>query len=280
MIELSNSKMKILLECESKFYHTFVAKDLKFVPSEAMSNGSLLDAMVTKGFVIDPQDKPNPILLKKAMASTYGDGSEHVDNLLQKNGSLYAGARHAVGGGLRLLADPTVQLLLKNAKCQETLYGEFCGMKFSGTPDIITSIGDTDYIIDVKKTCGNLETWTEVEDAYGKKQNRKVMWYEAYDYWMQLALYKHLLGSKRPVRTGLLSASEETPSHIGLDMLTVDIENLRKIWTPYIDRIKKSEKDGWVNLGRCEACEFCRSTSKIKIGEDVEPLIRQQIPLG
>jgi len=272
-MELSNSKMKMLMECESKFYHTFVAKDYNEPPSDAMSCGALLDAIMTKGAMIDPEGKPNPLMLKEAMASTYGDGSEHVANVLTKSGGLTAEAKRVAAAGLRLLADPVVQKLLKKAVSQKTLEGEFLGMKFKGTPDLITELDGTPIILDVKKTMSAREMWAEVYHRDGSIRNEKMFWFEARDYWMQLCLYKHL--AKLPdARTGLLSASNEEISRISLDMIKTDITQLERIWTPYINRIKHLETFGWNDLERCGDCAYCRMTANISIGDDIPARLR------
>jgi hypothetical protein len=272
-MELSNSKMKALMSCESKFYHTFVAKDYIEPPSEAMSCGSLLDAIITKGVTIDPDGRPNPLMLKEAMASTYGDGSEHVNNVLVKSGALTAEARRVAKAGLRLLADPVVQKLLKKAESQKTVKGEFLGMQFSGTPDLVTELDGTSIILDVKKTTSAAETWAEVYQRDGTVRNEKMAWFEAWDYWMQLCLYKHLC--KLPdARTGLLSASNEEIARISLDMIKTDIKQLERIWEPYITRIKHLETFGWNDLKRCGECAYCRMTAKIEIGDDIPARLR------
>lgn len=274
MIELTNSKMKQMMKCEAKFYHTFIAKDYNEPPSLALSCGALLDAIMTKGTIVDPNGKPNPLMLKTAMASTYGDGSEHVNNILTKTGSFTAEAQRVAAAGLRLLADPTVQKLLKGAESQKTLHGEFLGVAFAGTPDLINVIDKTTFIIDVKKTNTNAECWEEVHYPDGTVRNEKMQWFEAYDYWMQLALYKHLLGAKGDTRTGLLSASNEEISRISLDMIKVDIKQLERIWTPYIKRIQHQETFGWKDMQRCEECAYCRMTKVLKLGEDEPARIR------
>jgi len=273
VIELTNSKMKKLMECEALFYHSYVVQDFKQPASAYMSNGALLDAIMTKGTVVDPEGRPNPLMLKQALASTYGDGSEHLENLLLKSGGLTAGARKVAAAGLRLLADPTVQKLLKGAQSQVTLHGTFCGVKFSGTPDLINKVDGTTFIIDVKKTNNSPTDWAEVFYPDGTVRNEKMTWFEAYDYWMQLALYKHLNGDPG-ARTGLLSASEEDVSRIALDMIKVDVAQLERIWTPYIKRLQHLDTFGWSDVKRCGECPFCKLTNTISIGDDIPARMR------
>lgn len=283
---LSNSKIKAFLECEEAAYHEHILKDYVPPTSGALSRGSLLDAIMTKQFRTTPDSIPNRAQLQQALASTYGDGSEHVDNLLVKNGSFDAQAKKVVRAANKLLLDPVVRQLMAGAEFQRHVEGEFCGYPFKGEIDIKTaSIDGITYIIDTKKMCDVEDGWGVIYENGEFFRNQKMPWYDVYDYWMAFTLYKHLyeqeLKQKKlppeTIKTGLLYATEQEPSNIGLVLLETDIKALTRIYTPIVKLVKALEKGDEPMMGRCGLCEWCRATSKVEIPNIAQvPVIRYQ----
>lgn len=287
---LSYSGIKCFMRCNREYYHRYVIKDTVIPPSPAHSRGALLDAIVTKGFRATPGAAVNKEVLRAALASTYGDGSEHVGNLLLKSGGFGKEASRVLEAGLRLMEDPAVRKMMEKAKTQVTLEGKVAGYAFNGTPDIITTIDGLHYIVDVKKTSSQRRIWAEcgIGDPKSPPYNKPLDWWDAYDYWMQLAVYKLLYLQNNPnvkeedLRTGLLAASEETDdvSLIEYVPLAAPTCLLEDIIHPYITALDALNKGGWKGeMNNCGECIVCRKASKIDLDQDTRvPYIRYVVP--
>lgn len=278
---LSNSKIKAFLTCEDAAYHEYAVGDYTRKASKALSRGSLLDAIVTGGYQTRADVTPDKYQLQSALRSTYGDGSEHMANLVMKSGGFDAGARTVIQAADRLLNDPVTSRLLDGAEFQKHVEGKFLGHMFKGEIDILTKdVGGTTYLLDLKKTASIEDKWGDTYNRFGEIRAAKLPWYDVYDYWMQLCLYKHLLG-KPDIKTGIIYATEEEPSNIGLVLIETDIKSLEAIWGPVVKLVTEIES-GKLKSGfkRCGLCDWCRSTSKVEIPDfEVEPNIRYAVTI-
>ena len=275
-MELSTSIVKAFLQCEDAAYHTHVVGDYRPPVTGGQSRGALVDAVITKALVTT-ESKPQSVeKLAEAMAGAYGDGYEHVENLLMKSGGYDAAARKAVVAALRLKADPEAQRVFNGAAFQVRVTGTFCGTRFRGDIDIVNR--DLKLLLDLKKVASEEPVWAEVYASDGLViGNRKLAWYDAYDYWMQLTLYKELLGIK-DVRTGLLYVTEQDPPAVGLKFLETDALTLSKIWQPVVDRILELERTRPASAKRCGTCPWCRSQSKVTLDTGpVQPYVRWDV---
>ena len=261
---LSFSKMRSFMKCEVGFFHRYIQKDIVSKPSEAMSCGALLDAVVTKGYNPFPSEAPSVSELTSVLSSPYGDGSDHVGNLLLKSGKFSTRAVRCINAALRLKAEPEVAELLKHGVCQKTYEGVFLGRKFSCTPDIVYSHNDKNVIADVKKTSSELEVWSEIMPGTVESHNRKLRWWDAWDYWMQLALYKHIT-NLLDAKTVLLAASEESPTRLEGVVLYTDIGDLEDTLGPKLDRMDHLISTNWEGATGCGVCEACRSLSSVNL---------------
>ena len=271
-VVLSQSKMRTFMECETLYYHNYIAKDIISPPSAAMSVGKLLDAIITKNYLVLPDGKPNIDVLKSHMATKYSDGSADVDNLLLKSGMLSAAARKVVSAGIRLRGDPVFKELIDKAKFQVDLEGEICGVTFQGTADIITEYRGETYIIDVKKTSVDPYVWAP--DANGRSV--KLPWWDGWDYWMQLTAYWHMLGNPN-AKCAVIGVSEEDIPRMEYVGLTPMFRDLEEAWEPYIGRMMDYYSNGWDKVGRCGNCIACKYTSSIKVTDPIVPYNRHKL---
>lgn len=283
-MQLSNSIIKAYLECPEAADQIYRLRRHTRGSSEAQSRGSLIDGIVTKGFRTTPEAIPDQGLLKQALASSYGDGNEHIANLLLKRGEYSAAAKRAIRAANKLLNDPVVANLLDGAEFQRRIEFDYLGSKWHGDIDILTRpIQGTRYLLDLKKPCSIEPTWAEIKTVSGATgrleytSNRKVPWYDAWDYWMQLALYRIGLGDKEPVKTGILYATDEDPSNVGMVLIEPDPAMLERIVKPMVQLIRDLEAGKPRALPRCGVCDWCRGTSKVSIPPtSVSPVYRYE----
>ena len=303
MIHLTNSIFKTAISCPARcmaMYKGRMTGDPDFVPtfvqdgSKAMPCGSLVDAMVTKGYSPDIDADIAPEDFYGFLKSSYDDGMKNATWLCNKStktkkGGWNADAKTAIKSAERLMADPVAKDLIDQSEKQVKIaFNLDEETVFSGDIDLLQMDSKTLRIIDLKSPGKLAGGWI----VSGGK-NLKVSWEESWNYPMQLMGYRYgfqnaretllingvpLADTKyaRPfcIDTGLLVTTREVVPMVKY----IPIPDYGDWWRAIIkgrmndgsmsnlEAIKRIVK-GEIEAPRCGDCEFCRPTNKVVIEE-------------
>lgn len=290
---ISNSIFKAFLQCParalSENYGRMVedenyAPEWKSKPTKAMAAGSLVDAIVTRGFDADLSDKTiKPQDFFYELKSSYDDGMENAKLLTNKSGGWNADARLAINAANKLLDDEAVQKMRGKATFQARIRFEIAdGITWRGDIDMLTMIDGELVVVDLKSPGRTDEGWIITGG-----NNRRVPWFDAWSYWFQLCGYRYgitrgknalldgkqvdkTLFSSSPVRAGILYATREEEPEIGY----VPIGNYDDVWYKIVTgkradggesnlEIIRSIVMGEIDAPACGKCDFCKAKSKV-----------------
>lgn len=162
--------------------------------------------------------------------------------------SEYFGAEEIIE---RIQRDPLMMEYL-SGNWQTILTGEIEGVPFKIKMD---SFFPGQKIVDLKVMANFNKAWSD-------EQHKYVSWIQAWGYDYQAAIYREVTGGGLPVY--IAAATKEKPADIQVTHMTPDIlDNLIdevKYYAPEFQAIK-------LGLGeptRCEICDYCRVTKKLK----------------
>jgi len=233
--------------------------------SQAMACGTLLDAIVTKGFETSIEAKHDGASLAPFLASSYGDGSDTCEWLQNKNGTWNAAAKRTIAAGERLLSDPVARFIIEHSKKQVRVSFEpVKGVTWEGDIDLLFEDGEGNVsIIDLKHPGKVEDGWVNV----GGKPF-KVAWYDTCQYWFQLAgyllAYMQTAASNKSIRSGLLYATQESPSSIGYQPMAQMVHEFQDALNTRLPAIREIV-GGKVAAPGCGRCGFCRAVSKVEL---------------
>lgn len=148
---------------------------------------------------------------------------------------------------------------------QRVVTGEVHGHAFKGRLDVLNL--DKGFICDLKTVKGIHERWWRDGGRWD------FIHYWRYD--LQGAVYQELVYQQtgRRLPFYIAAISKETPPDIGVfqvpqDELDAAMEQIPGDWLDHVQRLK----DGEEAPGRCERCDWCRSTKVIRRPEILEAL--------
>lgn len=302
---LTNSIFKAFLECPARalaIYRPRIMEDSSIAPewedkgSESMACGSLVDAIVTRGLNVEENGKTSVAELALHLKSSYDDGTKNAEWLLNKGGTFSSEAKKAIRAAKRLMEDPAMVDLLHFTKAvtQARLrFKLFDDVYWEGDIDILTCDDEAKryHIVDLKSPAKIEDSWIT---SGGK--NVKVAWYDAWQYWFQLAGYayglEHAEGAtlngkeigdyqcELTAKTGLVYATRTDIPRIGY----VPIANHWQLWERAVlgraDGQQWSKSETMVNIVKglveapvCGKCDYCASKSHVTITEpEQEPV--------
>jgi len=273
---------KAFLECPARalaLYRPRITGDPSICPtwvekgSQAMACGSLMDAIVTKGLQVSIDTKSDVASLAPFLASSYDNGQQTAEWLLNKNGTFNASAKTTIAASERLLFDPVVQDVLAVSRFQERVSFDIAdGWTWQGDIDILSTTADgTLRIIDLKHPGSTQDGWIT---SYGK--NVKVPWYDAWAYWFQLAAYRTAIDAIPAYfhlhkTQGLLYVTrEETPEvgYVALPEMKAYFDNAVNgqdaAGSSKLDVIR-AIVEGRVAAPKCGKCDYCKAQSAVSI---------------
>jgi len=299
MIHITNSIFKAMITCPAAAmaqYEGRIKGDPSIVPSytmdstQAMAAGSLVDAIITRGYQADENDKSIKVDDFYAwLKSSYDDGQKNASLLVNKSGGWNAVAKKAINAANRLLEDSVVKDCLTIAETQvriSFLLDE--ETMFEGDIDILNlTENKTLQIIDLKSPGAMQEGWM----VSGGK-NVKVSWQESWAYWFQLSGYRYAFQSARSnalvngkpladtkyadafaIDTGLLYTTREDVPAVGY----IPIADYADVWRKIVkgrrvngeisnlEAIKRIVS-GEIKAPRCNAptCNYCKAGMTVK----------------
>lgn len=236
--------------------------------SQAMACGSLLDAIVTRGFGTDQDARHSVEALAPVLESSYDDGTATAEWLLNKNGSWNAAAKRTVGAAFRLLSDPVAARIVSESEKQTRVAWEIDeGIKWEGDIDLLWHRGDgRDVIVDLKHPGRLDDGWIDVQG-----RAFKAPWYDVWQYWFQLTGYSLALAGqdreKRVNRLGILYVTQDDVPAVGFQPVAFMPEAFEMAVRNRLPAIR-AIVEGSVEAPRCGRCGYCRSISAVVLPEN------------
>lgn len=139
------------------------------------------------------------------------------------------------------------------------LTGQIDDIDWKGKIDLLNV--DKGYFVDLKTTKDIYEgKWISKDGS-----NIKTNFAEAYNYYLQIAIYEELLKQKygKPFKGYIVAISkQDIPAIAGIRIREIDKQNELIMMQGSIGRIQ-AIKDGNIEPKRCGKCEYCRMTSSL-----------------
>lgn len=208
--------------------------------------------------------RDNTALLVGNYVHSYFESEEAHEEFKARNGSKLISSRGATKGQLKkdyLVAEHMIDALKSDQNFTAIYQGEkeaaITGLigevEFKGKIDCLNV--DRGYFVDIKTTKGS------IDDTVWNGQKR-VYWFEAYGYVLQMAAYKTMLEAKynKPFEPIIYAVTKETPPDTrairiqNLDAMQNELDNLAQN-IKHLDDVKK----GIEPPKPCGHCEYCRA---------------------
>ena len=182
---------------------------------------------------------------------------ENQSKIYKKNGEMYAEFEQAMKAIKAVEAQPQMMKYLRGGH-QEIMTGEINGVPFKIKIDSLK-----------KKEIVDLKYMADFEDKYSESLGYRVPWYEAWGYDIQGAIYQEIVrqntGKKLPFILDAVS-KESVPDltliKLNQNLLDYQLEEVYEN-APRFQAIKQ----GIIKPTRCEHCDYCKSTRKVKLIE-------------
>lgn len=184
---------------------------------------------------------------------------DNYSKIYKKNGSLYADFEKADKMIDVLKNDPAVELMRKGEK-EKIFTGKIGGVDFKIQVDILN--------LKENRFCDIKTTKSIYEKYWNDETKAKESFILKYDYTLQMALYAEIirqnLGNIDYLDSYIIAVDkQEQPDHeiiyMGKNFIKEKLEEI-EIKLPHIIEVK----NGLVDPIRCEKCEYCRSTKRIR----------------
>lgn len=230
-------------EADRAYFSTSQIKTLVSCPARAMAE--------LRGEWVRPE---TAALLIGSYVDAYFEGTldefmtTHPE-IFKRDGTLKADYAHANVMIERAEADPVFMEYMKGQK-QVIITGEIDGYPFKMKADVL----HPERIVDLK-TCKSFES------VYKPGEGR-LSFIEAYGYTLQGAIYQAIEGHNKPFYIAAIT-KEQQPDiavvQVGQEYLDMETKILREN-LPLYDAIKQ----GVVEPTRCEHCDYCKATRRLK----------------
>jgi hypothetical protein len=265
-VQIGGKKMPVTaLKIASEDYHS-PESNLKYLSNSQYKDFMTCEAMAVAKMVGEWNPEPSIEMLVGSYVHAWNEGEEafksfkaSTPDMFNKNGSMKAQF---------LFADQMIGTLQDDPMCMEMLAGQkevILTAEMFGVPWKIKmdSYRPGEAIIDLKTTRSIYEL------VWSPYFNAKVSFIEAFDYVTQFAIYLEIeriaTGSKKWLQPLIVAVSKEAPPDKAvIDMTDTDrykaiLFNIREN-IPRIMAIKAGE----ISPVRCERCNYCRATKKLK----------------
>jgi predicted nucleic-acid-binding Zn-ribbon protein len=238
---MSVSQFKQWIKCENKALAMFVTAEYEQEQTEAMKAGSYAHS-ISEG----TQDKfreRNPDIIAQS-GKNKGELKEPyrlIDNAMT-----------------RAISDPYFKAVLQGEK--ETIWiAEIYGIDWKCRIDVINH--ELNFIADLKTTRNFDGEWINID---GK--NVKVPFYEAYNYWLQFAIYREIVRKNTGISYDLFCpviTKEDPPNYNVLQF--EDEYRLNEELEIVEEKLKRiiHVKSGALIPLSCDDCDYCRMTKKL-----------------
>lgn len=184
---------------------------------------------------------------------TLGKFKEKHPDIFLKSGGLKAEFRKAEECIERATSDDVFMHYMSGEK-QKIVTGTIENVAFKGKLD---SYIPHEAIVDLKCMRGTDDVW---------KDGKKMHWIEAYGYDIQLAIYQELVFQETNERLRCYIAvvtKEDVPDIQVLEIPQQRLDICLKIVKDNVELFDKI-KHGDIEASRCEKCDYCRATKKLK----------------
>lgn len=245
---MSVSQFKSFIQCEAKALAELKGEFVR-PHSNALTVGSYLhSAFESDDTFNDFCEKEKELIFKKRGNGKYSD-FEQADAMIQT-----------------LKDDKFSMFALEGEK--EVIYtGELFGAKWKIKVDSINH---------ERKTFSDIKTTQSLSKRFwSDKYNKYVSFVEAYDYVLQMAIYREIIfqNTGEYYAPYIVAITKEDPPDkavLHFDDSRFDFEKeYAEIHTPTVLQIKQGEKKPI----RCEKCEYCRATKQLRNTFEIEFLL-------
>ena len=228
---LSFTRISKFLECEAS-----AAANFRKPSTTAMLVGSYVDSYVSDELEEFRNEHPEIFNSRTGELKVDFKKGEEIINIIK--------------------ADETLQEYLKGEK-QRIMTGEICGVPIKIKMDVYA---EGVRITDLKIMANFNRVWSEVMKKYCN-------FIEAYNYDIELALFQEIVrqNTGKLLPCYIVALTKEEYSDRGIFLFPQeDLDEALRIVKTRLPRIKKI-LDGKIEPERCEKCEYCRLTKKVKI---------------
>lgn len=248
---LSNSQFKAFQKCEFSAHAQYVTGEYKRPVTDALLIGSYVDSYFSGEF-------ENWIEKNKSEIQTKAG----------KNRAPFINADNMIK---RIEQDELFLSCMRGLK-QQVLTPVIGGVKWKCLPDFV----DVNLSI-----CYDLKTTKSFSLDWNDKHKKKLPFYESFNYFLQLAIYREALKQKydKVFAMAICAVTKEATPDIKilsfesdecLERFDREIKNVLE-YQETIVKIKKGEFTG--KLTRCEECEWCKKTKKLDTFEEAQVIL-------
>lgn len=249
----------------SEDYHS-PESNLKYLSNSQYKDFMTCEAMAVAKMVGEWNPEPSNEFLVGSYIHAWNEGEEALKafkastpQMFKKNGEPYSQF---------IMADEMIKALQNDDLCMNTLQGEkevMLTAEMFGVPWKIKmdSYRPGEAIIDLKTTRSIYEL------VWSPYFNAKVSFIEAFDYVTQFAIYLEIeriaTGSKKWLQPLIVAVSKETPPDKAVIDMT-DPDRYKAILFSIRENLPRimAIKAGEISPVRCERCNYCRATKKLK----------------
>lgn len=212
-------------------------------------------------------DEPTPPMLRGSYVDAYFTAdleqfkAEHPEIYLKDGKTLKADYRTCEKMIERAEKDSFFMSFLEG-KPQEILTGEIAGVPFKGMIDIFNPLEGR--IVDLKTTASFRKIWSDKARSY-------VGFITAYDYVTQGAVYRELVRQQYGQEYDFYIAAITAETEPDIAIFSIPEETLDNALMVLEDQIGglSAIKEGFLEAPRCERCDYCKRTKKLKEAIDL-----------
>lgn len=266
---MSNSQFSDFLECPARAVAVLAGTFQDDDQSKALAIGSLVDAaLLTPDRVSEVLEREKKWFFKRERKSKTNPEPPYTTEPT-------AAKEQADAMIARAKRDSLFMAALKG-KTQTIVTFEMFGVMWKCALDVEDAVSNS--FTDLKTTASITQT------KYVDALKRHAPFYEVYNYWRQIALYREAFNAmhgKYPAAQFIAAISKEDPPDIGIfsfeDGQRIEAE-LRKI--AYDLPSIMAYKNGEAAPRRCNACAYCRLTKVLGENAEAPVLARNMMPNG
>lgn len=252
---------------ESDWAYWSVSQVKKFLDCEARAVALLQQEWSEK--------RDNTALLVGNMVHSYFESQEAHEEYMVQNQEAMVAKTGKTKGQLktdflvgkrmieRLKADKSFMAIYQGQK-ELAVSGQISGIPFKGKIDCLNL--ERGYFVDIKTTkAGTMdEVWTTDRDT---GRNEKKIWFEAYGYVLQMAVYQELLRQTygKEILPVIYAVTKEEPSDtLEIQFRTQEVLDYELRFLKTIIKRLDDVKHGRIEPIACQKCDYCRATNKTR----------------
>lgn len=235
---MSNHQWKDWLACEARAKAQYIDHTYKQPDRDAFIIGRLFEAIIQ---------------------GRESEFKETTPTAYNKKGELYEKYKIASEMAIKTVNDGMMRRAM-SGESQVAFTGEIAGLPWKCLVDYVQH--DKEAVIEIKTTKDFDQCW-----AFLDEKNKKVEWYEEYNYWRQIAVQRELVFQKTGKYYKMIVAAVTKQDPPDIELLA--FENEARIQLELMEIQSKTSRikallEGIERPIRCGKCDYCRATKEIK----------------